>query len=200
MLLFKDLDSERIKLLFAEHLDELKQCGDSDELLTEVNKAALLQSIRNITVTYLSMTLEDIRVKARLQNIIETEKLVSELILSGVIKAKINKRSNVVHFTDFGSSESDIDFEKLRALAEKTETCLVALANIRRITSSTLSSPDYVIKHAYVVKEDGTPLGVLGPFLKGASLSHAAIGGGAGRALADPEYGQDDSEGPDYEQ
>lgn len=190
-LLFKDLDSERIKLLFGEHLDELRQCGDSDELLTEVNKAVILQSIKNITVTYLSMTLEDIRVKARLQNIIETEKLVSELILSGGIKAKINKRSNVVHFTDFGSGESDIDFEKLRVLAEKTEICLSALANIRCITASTLSSPDYVKKHAIVVKEDGTPVGLLGATLKSAAQSHA-MGVAGGRDIG--EYGHEDSE------
>jgi hypothetical protein len=163
------LDSDKLQLLFAEHIEELKRCGESDILLSEVNKAVVLQSIKNITVAYLAATLENIQAKAHISSIAETEQLVSELILAGSIKARINKRKGIVQFTDLESDEKCVDFDKLRALAESTQSCLAMLSNVRKIQASALTSVDYIKKNVMVVRENGTPIYSLGSALSNSS-------------------------------
>ena len=130
-----------------------------------------MRNIRNLTSTYLTLSLQDIALSACVQSSDEAEKLIRKMVGIGEIKAVIDQRTNMVRFScmDVSTTRSA---EKLR----ENENALVGLEKhiretlqlserLRDVQSRLLTSEEYLSRPSGkgLLVGGGMGMGGMGP-------------------------------------
>jgi PCI domain len=111
-----------------------------------------MRNIRNLTSTYLTLSLEDIAQSACVQSIEEAEKLILKMVNIGDIKAVVDQQTRMVRFSSMDVSTTR-SADKLRenekaliGLERHIRETLQLSERLRDVQSRLLSSEEYLSK------------------------------------------------------
>lgn len=120
-------------------LEKNNNFGIAKQALEHVYKGTILQ----LTKTFLSLSLTSLASHLKM-SAIEAERRITELILAGKLKARIDKRDDVVYFT---SSEEEFDnTEAITQLGGHLKCCMDTFNNVRELNKALSLDPKFIHK------------------------------------------------------
>lgn len=113
-------------------------------LVKQVLKSHVKFRIRNLTKTFMTLSLSDVATRVKLSSSEEAEQYLVEMIESKEIFALINQRDGTVHFHD--DPEQYNSLEMLMKLQKQIEECMALEKHLIRVSDQLVESPHYAEK------------------------------------------------------
>jgi len=120
-------------------LEKNNNLGIAKQALEHVYKGTILQ----LTKTFLSLSLTSLATHLKMSNV-EAERRITELIIAGKLKAKVNKRDDVIYFTS-----SDTAFDNTDAITQlggHLKCVMETFGNVRELNKTLSLDPKFIHK------------------------------------------------------
>jgi COP9 signalosome complex subunit 3 len=164
-------------------LDDVQKCVASHQeqfvkegnwgLVKQSTKSLIRRNIQRLTLTYLTLSLQDIAENVKLKSTSEVEQLILRMIENGEIFAALNQKAGMAIFKD--NPEAYNTAEALEYLDKQIKNTIVLTGKIERLDELITATPTYLQKAMSTERTAGTRFSA-GELEEGFDLEHAHAG------------------------